>query len=155
VGSGPWDPTRPGTPGRNRFLASDADRDRVVEILTTAFVHGALTREELSARTGQALASRTYGDLALLTTGLTSGLDPRTPRTTPVARPRPAAPARAWKRVNKKVLAWTAVGLVLPFVLAVSFLSYYGGFLVMMGFTFVGAVLLSKPPNPRRPGRPG
>jgi Domain of unknown function (DUF1707) len=148
VGSGPWDP---GTPGRDRFLASDADRDRVVEALRTAFVHGALTRDELGARTGQALASRTYGELALLTTGL----GPRTPRTTPVARPRPSAPARAWKRVNKKVLAWTAVALVLPFVLGASFLSYYGGFLVMFAFTFLGAVLLSKPPNPRRPGRPG
>jgi hypothetical protein len=151
VGTGPWDPTRPGTPGRNRFLASDADRDRVVEALTTAFVHGVLTRDELSARTGQALASRTYGELAVVT----AGMAPWTMRSAPVARPRPSAPARAWKRVNKKALVWTAIALVLPFVLGASFLSYYGGFLVMFGFTFLGAVLMSRPPNPRRPGRPG
>jgi hypothetical protein len=159
VGSGPWDPTRAGTPGRNRFLASDADRERVIEALKTAFVHGALTQDELSARTGQALASRTYGELALLitglTTGLTTGLAPRTIRSAPPVMPRPSAPARAWKRVNKKVLAWTACALVLPFVLGASFLSYYGGFLIMFVFTFLGAVLMSRPPNPRRPGRPG
>jgi Domain of unknown function (DUF1707) len=154
VGSGPWDPTRPGTPGRNRFLASDADRDRVVEALKAAFVHGALSRDELSARTGRALASRTYGELAALTAGLGPGT-PRAIGSAPLARPRPSAPARAWKRVNKKVVAWTAVALVLPFVLGASFLSYYGGFLVMFGFTFLGAVLMSRPPNPRRPGRPG
>jgi hypothetical protein len=34
---------------------------------------------------------------------------------------------------------------------AVAFLSYYGGFLVMMLFTFIGAVLCSKPPAPPRP----
>jgi hypothetical protein len=163
VGTGPWDPMRTGTPGRNRFLASDADRERVVEILKTAFVHGALTRDELGARTGQALASRTYGDLAALTAGLTpkNPKNPKTPRamqtvrTGPVAPPRPSGPARAWKRVNKKVVAWAVCALVLPFVLSLTFLSYYGGFLVMFGFTFIGAVLASRPPSPRRPGRPG
>jgi hypothetical protein len=163
VGSGPWDPMRAGTPGRNRFLASDADRERVIEILKTAFVHGALTRDELGARTGRALASRTYGDLAALTAGLhQKTLQQKTPqqntlqqKTGPAAPPRPSAPARAWKRMNKKAVAWIACALVLPWVLSLSFLSYYGGFLVMFGFTFIGAVLASRPPSPRRPGRPG
>jgi hypothetical protein len=158
VGTGPWDPMRSDTPGRNRFLASDADRDRVIDALKTAFVHGVLTKEELAIKTGQTLAARTYGELAALTAGLTAPRaprTPRTPRTKETIAPRPSAPARAWKRVNKKVVAWTACGLVLPFVLSLTFLSYYGGFLVMMAFTFIGTVLLSKPPSPRRPGRPG
>jgi len=33
-------------------------------------VHGRLTRDELDARTGQALAARTYADLAALTADL-------------------------------------------------------------------------------------
>jgi hypothetical protein len=160
VGTGPWDLTRAGTPGRNRFLASDADRERVIEILKTAFVHGTLTKDELDERTGRTLASRTYGDLATIT----AGLEPKPPQASripqvlrpgPVAPPRPSAAARAGKRVNKKVVAWTACGLALPCILSLSFLSYYGGFLIMFFFTFVGTVLASKPPSPRRPGRPG
>jgi hypothetical protein len=148
MGTGPWDPARAG----NRFLASDADRDRAVEALKAAFVHGVLTTDELGVRTGRVLASRTYGELA----ALTAGLAPSAP-----SAPRPLGPgktlpsARAWKRVNKKVLAWTALALVVPFVLGATFLSYYGGFLVMFLFTFIGAVLTSRPPSPRRPGRPG
>jgi hypothetical protein len=154
VGTGPWDPMRAGTPGRNRFLASDADRERVIEMLKTAFVHGALTRDELDARTGRALASRTYGDLAALTAGLHQKTLHQNQKTR-AAPPRPSTPARAWKRVNKKVVAWTVCALMLPFILSLTFLSYYGGFLVMFFFTFVGTVLASKPPSPRRPGRPG
>jgi hypothetical protein len=44
----------------------------------------------------------------------------------------------------------SACAVVLPPTLGVAFLSYYGGFLVMMLFTFIGAVL-SKPPAPPRP----
>ena len=53
--------------------------------------------------------------------------------------------------MSKKVVALSACAVVLPLALSVAFLSYYGGFLVMMLFTFIGAVLLSKPPAPPRP----
>jgi hypothetical protein len=136
VATGSWNP------GSVRFLASDADRERTVEVLKTAFVHGALTRDELSLRTGRALTARTYAELAAITNGLTPG------------PPRPAAQAQARtprRRVSKKVVALSACAVVLPLTLGVAFLSYYGGFLVMMLFTFIGAVLSSKPPAPPRP----
>lgn len=57
--------------------------------------------------------------------------------------------------MNKKVVALGVCAVLAPVALGATFLSYYGGFLVMMGFTFLGVVLLSKPPNPRRPGRSG
>jgi hypothetical protein len=136
VATGPWDP------GSARFLASDADRERVVDVLKTAFVHGTLTRDDLTLQTGRALTARTYADLA----GITAGLTPGTPR--PAARP--AAQMRR-RRVRKKAIALSACAVVLPLALSIAFLSYYGGFLVMMLFTFVGAVLLSKPPAPPRP----
>lgn len=53
--------------------------------------------------------------------------------------------------MSKKVVAWSACAVVLPPALGVAFLSYYGGFLVMMLFTFIGAVLCSKPSAPPRP----
>jgi Domain of unknown function (DUF1707) len=136
VATGPWDP------GSVRFLASDADRERVVDVLKTAFVHGTLTKDELTLRTGRALTARTYAQLAAITAGLT----PSMPR--PAPRPATQMPRR---RVSKKIVALSACAVVVPLTLGVAFLSYYGGFLVMMLFTFIGAVLSSKPPAPPRP----
>ena len=137
MATGPWDL------GSARFLASDADRERTVDILKTAFVHGALTRDELTLRTGRALTARTYADLAATTAGLTP------------SAPRPRPPAKqsttTKRRVSKKVVAWSACAVVLPTGLGAAFFNYYGGFLVIMLFMFVGAVLLSKPPAPPRP----
>jgi asparagine N-glycosylation enzyme membrane subunit Stt3 len=143
VATGPWDPTSWGTPGSAGFLASDADREGAVDVLKAAFVRGALTRDELTLRTGRALTARTYAGLA----AITAGLNPATPR--PAAqRARRRVNRRVKKRVNKKVVAWSAVAVILSAALGVSFLTYYGGFLVLMLLAFVGAVLSSKPPAP-------
>ena len=138
MATGPWDP------GSARFLASDADRERTVDILKTAFVHGALTRDELTLRTGRALTARTYADLAATTAGLTPGAPRPRPATQSARRP-------SKKRVSKKVVAWSACAVVLSTGLGAAFFNYYGGFLVIMLFMFAGAVLLSKPPAPPRP----
>jgi hypothetical protein len=139
VVTGPWDPARAGAPGRGGFLASDADRERVVDALKTAFVHGVLTKDELGRRTGQALTARTYTELAAITDGLT-------------ARPAESrAPARTpGRRVSKKVVAWGACGIILPPALVAAFFTFYGGFLVMFLVTFLGTVLSS--PVRRQPG---
>ena len=150
MGTGPWDPTRAGTPGRNRFLASDADRERVIDLLKAAFVQGVLTRDDFDARAGAALTARTYGHLAAITAGLTPG--PPAAKSQAQART-PAVPAR--RRVSRKAVAWGACAVVLPPGLAVAFLTYYGGFLVMFAFMFIGTVVCSKPPAPPRPGPPG
>jgi len=50
--------------------ASDADRDRVVEVLRDAAVDGRLTAEEFDGRLEAALSSRTLDQLAVLTTDL-------------------------------------------------------------------------------------
>ncbi|HEV2257612.1 MAG TPA: DUF1707 domain-containing protein [Streptosporangiaceae bacterium] len=137
--TGPWDR------GNDRFLASDADRESVVDVLKTAFVHGALTRDELTLRTGRALTARTYAELAVVTAGLT----PAAPR--PAAKTARVSKGRVSKRrVSKKVVAWSACAVVLPVGLGAAFLNYYGGFLVMMLVTFIGTVLCSKPPAPPR-----
>jgi len=142
VATGSWDP------GIVRFLASDADRERTVDVLKTAFVYGTLTKDELTLRTGRALTARTYAELAAITAGLTPG----PPRPATQSQPHPQTQARApRKRVSKKVVALSACAVVVPLTLGVAFLSYYGGFLVMMFFTFIGAVMSSKPPAPPRP----
>ena len=82
--TGPQDPA---AAGRDRLRASHADREQVIDTLKNAFVHGRLTKDELDARAGQALAARTYADLAALTADIPPG--------PAVAGPsRPPAPAR-------------------------------------------------------------
>jgi len=67
-------------PGASLVRASDADRDRTVEALTTASAEGRLTLEEYSERSEAALTARTVGDLAGLTTDLpAAGLLPAPP----------------------------------------------------------------------------
>jgi len=60
--------------GRGGFRASHADRDRTIDLLKAAFVQGRLANDELEERLGQALAARTYADLAALTADLHPGL---------------------------------------------------------------------------------
>jgi hypothetical protein len=77
--------------------ASDDDRDRVLDMLKTAFVQGRLTKGELDVRVGQALTSRTWADLAALTTDIPAWPIPRLvhrPARTP-DRPSALAVARA------------------------------------------------------------
>ena len=48
-----------------RMRAADADRDRVVGILSTAYSEGRLSEDEYDARLESALSARTYADLCL------------------------------------------------------------------------------------------
>jgi hypothetical protein len=77
--TGPQDPA---AAGRGRLRAGHADREQAIDTLKTAFMHGQLTKDELDARAGQALAARTYADLAALTADI------------PPARPQPGRRAR-------------------------------------------------------------
>ena len=61
------------TAGRGRPRASHADREQVIDTLKAAFVQGLLTKDELDARVGQAFASRTYAELAAVTTSIPAG----------------------------------------------------------------------------------
>jgi hypothetical protein len=123
------------------MLASDADREQVVEILKVAFVQGRLTIDELCLRAGLALASRTYAELATTIADI-----PAPPlKVPPAPRPaRPAAPAQPLPPpvgrmpMGAKAAVWAACVIVaLPAVWA-AFLTYYGGFLVIFLLAFTG-----------------
>ena len=64
----------PAAVGRGHLRACHADREQVIGVLKAAFVQGRLGKDELNARVGQALAARTYADLATLTADLPAGL---------------------------------------------------------------------------------
>ena len=61
------------------MLASDADRDRVVQALKEAYVEGRLTHDELDQRLAAAIRARTLDE----TLPLLADLQPR-PRTPPI-----------------------------------------------------------------------
>jgi uncharacterized protein DUF1707 len=88
VTTGPQDPAA----GRDRLRAGHADREQAIEALKTAFVDGRLSKNELTARTGRAIAARTYADLAALTADIPSEPVTAVPA---LAVPTPAEPAAA------------------------------------------------------------
>ena len=53
----------PAASGRGQMRAADADRDRAVSFLTTAYTEGRLGKDEYDARLETALSARTYAEL--------------------------------------------------------------------------------------------
>ena len=90
---------------RGKMRAADADRDRVVDFLNTAYTEGRLSKDEYDARLDSALSARTYADLDEVVTGL-----PVAPATvvTPAAKTNAVAPAA---KTNGLAIASFACGL--------------------------------------------
>jgi uncharacterized protein DUF1707 len=83
--------------------ASHADREQVIDVLKVAFAQGRLDRDEFDLRAAQALAARTYADLAVLTADIPVWLIS--------GRPAEAAP----ESVNKKAIramTWATAALI-------------------------------------------
>ena len=105
----------PGAASRGRLRAAHADRDRVIGVLTTAFVRGMLDKDEFDVRVSQTFASRTYAELAAVTADL--------PAAAPQA-PGPAVREEGWltmKRaliVSACLLAPTGLAALIGLVLA-------------------------------------
>ena len=86
------------TAGRGGMLVSHAEREQAIEVLKTAFVQERLTKDEFDVRAGQALAARTYAELATLTADIPIG--------SAAARPlRKPARTKARPPENRRVLA--------------------------------------------------
>jgi hypothetical protein len=150
--------------GRGDLRASRADREQVVELLKDAFVEDRLTKEELDERVGHALASRTYAELAAVTSDLHAGR----PAAGPAASRPPSTPARtlakAARRSGMCMLAAFAVAGVAALIggegLAafLAFLSVVAAVVAASGFLGYGVVDAwqehrSRGRLPPRPGR--
>ena len=115
--------------------ASRADRERVIDLLKTAFVQGRLARDEFDTRIGQALASRTYAELAAVTADIPAALIEALPR---------RLPARARGRVpmNTAVTAGACVGLAVNVGMLAALLIGSPVAVVLIGvFTVIGVIL--------------
>jgi Domain of unknown function (DUF1707) len=86
-------------PTHGRFRTSQADRERAIAVLKTAFVEDRLDKHEFDYRVGQVLASHTFAELAVLLDDIPSAL-PALATGVPAEPPSaaPAAPAPAASR---------------------------------------------------------
>jgi hypothetical protein len=64
------EPSNVGPVAGGNLRASDADRDQVATLLSTAYAEGRLTREEHDERVDQLMAARTFDDLIPITRDL-------------------------------------------------------------------------------------
>ncbi len=93
---------------RDTMLASDDDRDTVLDLLSQGYAEGRLSANEFDDRTGRALAARTYGALDDALDGLGA-----------MERPRANHPGR-------KVVFWVVAVPCAPFVLMGALLFAFG-----------------------------
>jgi hypothetical protein len=129
VTTGPQDPA---AAGRDRLRASHADREQVIDTLKTAFVHGRLTRDELDARAGRALAARTCADLAALTADIPPAAAGAGPACPPApARRRPLARAAAKSGICLIITA-AAIGAVILLPVDPGGPGPWGGLMVVL-----------------------
>jgi hypothetical protein len=82
---GPQTEMTAGMAAHGRLRVSHTDREQMIDVLKAAFVRGRLTKDEFDARIGQALAARTYADLAaVIPAGLIGAQSPQKAARTPV-----------------------------------------------------------------------
>jgi hypothetical protein len=104
--------------------ASDADRERVVEILRQHTAEGRITADEFEERMTAAYAARTMGALAELTTDLPVDLAEHARRQTEVAkRAKPRKPLA--RQVREEFSGLVGLGVILTTVWVVSGGGYY------------------------------
>ena len=115
--------------------ASRADREWVIDLLKAAFVQERLARDEFDARVGQALASRTRGELAAVTADLPAELIGALPR-------RPPARARRRLPMNTAVTAGACVMVAANVgMMAALFIGSWVAVVLVAAFTVIGVIL--------------
>ena len=97
-------PVAPGPPAP-AFRVSDADRDRIAQVLQAAFAEGRLDDDEFDERMRAALTARTSTDLEKLTTDLPDG-PPRTAAARPAPGKSPGRFAIAYKNSIRRGGRW-------------------------------------------------
>ena len=115
--------------------AARADRERVIDLLKAAFVQGRLARDEFDERVGQALASRTYGELAAVTADIPAELVGALPRRPPV---------RAQRQIsfNSAITGGACMAaLVNVGLMAVLLSSSFVAVVLFVVFTIIGTIV--------------
>lgn len=120
--------------------ASDADRERVVEILRQHTAEGRITPDEFEERMTAAYAAKTVGALAELTTDLPVDLAAHTRRQQELAkRNRPRKPLA--RQVREEFSGLFGLGVILTAIWVISGAGYYWP---AWPLGIIGAITLSR-----------
>ena len=114
-----------------RLRTSRAEREQAVDVLKAAFIQGRLAKGEFDLRVSQALASRTYADLAALTADIPDGITSALPAAEPAQEPGSRLSVKTAARVG-------AVGAIPSTAAAATVLLQAGGVPALAGVLFVG-----------------
>ena len=133
-------------PGCGHLRAADADREQLIDALKAAFVRGWLTKDKFDAGVGQALTSRTYADLAAVTTDI-PGKPARTQSRSRDSAASATSPALARQMTHGSSIARTVRTRQWPRVLVAGLLLVIlGGMLLPTGprpqVIFLGVMLV-------------
>ncbi|CAA9496734.1 MAG: hypothetical protein AVDCRST_MAG17-1033 [uncultured Solirubrobacterales bacterium] len=104
--------------------ASDAERERAVDLLRAAGAEGRLTVDELEERTVRALRARTHGELKPLTRDLPH----------PPPRRQPGPPPRRRAPSPHQLAAYLAVNLILIAIWALTGADYFWPIWPLLGW---------------------
>ena len=163
----PGDEIAAPTAGGGQFRTSRADREQAIEVLKTAFIEDRLTKDEFDLRVGQVLASRTYAELA----AVTSDLQASPAAAGPAAAGPPSTSARTLAKAARRsgiciLAAFAIVGVVAltanteDWAVFLAFFSVVAAVIAASGFLGYGMVDAwqehrSRRQVPPRPGRKG
>ena len=132
-----------------RMRASREDRERVIDVIKTAFVQDRLDLDELAGRVGQALTARTYGQLAALTADLPGpvprpdGLPGRPgPAVAGAHGPRAVRGPRTAGQIMARAAGWTVIWVLAMVVLVRSDLLLLAFFALPVPVGIVGYGIL-------------
>jgi Domain of unknown function (DUF1707) len=123
--------------GRGHLRAARADRERVIEVLKTAFLQDRLDQDEFGARVGLALAARTYADLAALTADLPADLAAAGPPAVVTSRPR-AGPPRTPAQIMARSACWSVICLLVAVALTISGMWFFTSPLAVLAVGILG-----------------
>jgi DUF1707 SHOCT-like domain len=119
--------------GGGNLLASQADREQAIELLKVAFVQERVTKAEFDLRVAQALASRTYAELAALTADIPGGL---------IGYQVPRKPVRAQARPRMSTAAKAGISVAVAVAVAAVMAVATGGMALFLFAPFYFMALL-------------
>ena len=131
----------------------------MIDRLKAAFVQGLLTKDELDARVGQAFGSRTYAELAVVTTGIPAGPAPARPLREPARAQARAPEYEAVDSSQNKVVNACAGAAATALALYLAFYVFFAGnfgllFVVLLAivgaWSVAGIRMISSLPHEKR-----
>jgi hypothetical protein len=128
----PGDEIAASADGGSRLIASQADREQVLDALKAAFVQGRLTKDEFDQRVGQVLA--TYAELDALIADIPAG-------PTETRRPEPARKSHNRKVIQHGTAAGAGASMVVTAVLVMVMVAEGGPAIGLIAVPIVGAVV--------------